>query len=229
MSRLRVSFAFVLLVAAPLALADVRIATRPDGTKVIYNVDSAGHAKDLDWLARQRNRPSSWDAIIERHAGHHGVDPILVRAVMLVESNYDPASVSRKGARGLMQLMPATASRFNVTAVHDPEQNIRAGVTYLAFLLGLFDHDLRRALAAYNAGENAVIRHGGLPPYAETETYVRRVLTVYHGRPHGSISLVSASGAGRLGGAFKGAVSTPAPIPAAGQMTLLSTGASGLR
>lgn len=175
--------ALVLLLAAA-AQADVRIATR-DGRKVIYNVSSGkGSFSNLEWLARQHDRRSKFDALIEQYASQYRVDPVLVRAVIQVESNFNPNCVSNKGARGLMQLMPLTAKRYRVTDIDDPAQNIRGGVHYLRDLLELFRDDLSRTLAAYNAGENAVIRYGGIPPYDETMTYVKRALTVYYGRPH---------------------------------------------
>lgn len=195
------------------ASAEIRLVVRADGTKAIYNVPDkkSGPNVDFAWLARQRDRESPWDEAISRYARDYGVDPVLVKAVIQVESGYNPWAVSNKGARGLMQLMPDTAKRFKVTEIHDPEQNVRGGVQYLSVLLRLFEGDLKRALAGYNAGENAVLRHGGIPPYAETELYVRKVFSVYYGRPHGSvtqgsikIATASPGGSGRkLGGGFK--------------------------
>lgn len=177
------------LLAATGVSADVRLKVGSDGTKVIYNVGRIGRgtsAADLQWLAARHDRASKYDPIIERWAAKYRVDATLVRAVIQVESGFDPSVVSRKGARGLMQLMPGTAKRFGVASVHDPEQNIRAGIRYLSILIEMFGGDFPRALAAYNAGENAVVRHGGIPPYEETEAYVRRALTVYYGYPYGS-------------------------------------------
>lgn len=206
------------------ASAEVRMVVRADGTKAIYNVpDKKSGAKvDFAWLAKQRDRTSPWDEAIYRHAKTYGVDPILVKAVIQVESGYNPYAVSSKGARGLMQLMPDTAKRFDVDQVYDPEQNLRAGVQYLSVLLRLFEGDLKRALAGYNAGENAVLRYGGVPPYAETELYLRKVFSVYYGRPHGTVSagtikirIASANPGGsgkKLGGGFK-AKRAEAPSP----------------
>lgn len=201
------------MVLAVSVSADVRMVVRADGTKAIYNVPDrkSGAKVDFAWLAKQRDRTSPYDDAILRYAKTYGVDPVLVKAVIQVESGYDPWVVSHKGARGLMQLMPDTARRFKVTEIHDPEQNVRGGVQYLAVLLRLFEGDLKRALAGYNAGENAVIRHGGVPPYAETELYVRKVFTVYYGRPYGSVAQGSIriataipGGSGKkLGGGFK--------------------------
>lgn len=119
--------------------------------------------------------PQAFDELVTSLAKRHGVDARLVHAVITVESAYQPRARSPKGARGLMQLMPATAQRFGVTDVYDPGQNIAGGVEYLAWLLKRFNGDTRLAAAGYNAGEGAVDRHGGVPPYAETQVYVERV------------------------------------------------------
>ncbi len=192
-----------LLVAVP-AGAQVRLTIRQDGTKVISNIGmGGGRLSDYQWLARQRNRRSRYDPIIERHCDRYGVDPILVRAVIQVESNFDPQCISRRGARGLMQLMPDTARRYGVRGIFDPEQNIRGGIRYLADLLRIFPSDLPRALAAYNAGENAVYKYAGIPPYDETLTYVKRALTVYYGHPYGQATWFPGSRGGRrLAGGF---------------------------
>lgn len=116
-----------------------------------------------------------FQAEIETVSEVFGVDPALVRAVIHAESWFEPQAVSHAGAQGLMQLMPATAQRFGVVNVFDPTDNITGGVAYLAWLLEEFQHDLTRAIAAYNAGEGAVRRHNGVPPFPETREYVRRV------------------------------------------------------
>jgi transglycosylase-like protein with SLT domain len=195
------------------ARGDVRLMLRPDGSKVIYNVGSSGHGSDYRWLARQRNRRSDYDALIDRYASQFHVDPVLVRAVIQVESDFNPNCVSRKGARGLMQLMPGTAKRYGVSRVHDPEENIRGGVRYLSELLTMFNSDLRRAIAAYNAGEGAVTRYGGVPPYEETYTYVKKTLTVYYGRPYGDAESYAPRANGpRLRGGFTAAVVQPLAV-----------------
>lgn len=122
--------------------------------------------------------PTAFDALIQEAAARYRVDPALVKAVIKAESNFDPAAVSHAGAKGLMQLMDTTAAALGVENVFDPAQNIDAGVRYLAQQLERFG-DVRLALAAYNAGPGAVSRYGGIPPYAETQTYVRRVLDFY--------------------------------------------------
>jgi hypothetical protein len=112
---------------------------------------------------------------IEAAATLHRVDIALVRAVMQVESQFDHLAVSTAGAQGLMQLMPDTARRFGVSDSFDPRQNIFGGVAYLRFLLDLFGGDVDRVLAGYNAGENAVLKYNGIPPYKETQNYVRKI------------------------------------------------------
>jgi len=193
------------LLVAGVAQADVRLAVR-GGKKVIFNVSrgsGAAGGTDLNWLARRHDRRTKYDTHIEHYAARYGVDATFVRAVIQVESDFNPKCVSTKGARGLMQLMPGTARRFGVKDVHDPEQNIRGGVQYLAYLSKLFNNDLSRVLAGYNAGENAVLRYGGIPPYDETSTYVTRALTVYYGRPHGgAVSFAGRRGGKKLKGGF---------------------------
>jgi soluble lytic murein transglycosylase-like protein len=117
--------------------------------------------------------------LAEDASRRHGLEPALVLAVVAVESGFRPEAVSPKGAQGLMQLMPRTAAALGVQDPLDPEQNLDAGVRHLEALLKLYGGDLRRALAAYNAGEGAVERHGGVPPYRETRAYVKRVLERY--------------------------------------------------
>jgi soluble lytic murein transglycosylase-like protein len=109
----------------------------------------------------------------------HGVEPGLVKAVVHAESNFDRRAVSRKGAQGLMQLMPGTARSLGVDDPFDAWQNIYGGTRYLGALIDRYDGNLKLALAAYNAGAKAVTRHGGIPPYRETQGYVRRVLNLY--------------------------------------------------
>ncbi|HUL80157.1 MAG TPA: lytic transglycosylase domain-containing protein [Vicinamibacteria bacterium] len=115
-------------------------------------------------------------------ARRHGLDPELVRAVVSVESGFRAEAVSPKGAQGLMQLMPKTAESLGVANAFDPAQNLDGGARLLGQLLTLYGGDLTRALAAYNAGEGAVQRHGGVPPFRETRAYVKKVLERYQGK-----------------------------------------------
>ncbi len=125
-------------------------------------------------------RATQYDSIIETAAVSSEVEANLLRAVIVVESGFNSRAVSKRGAVGLMQLMPATASRFGVSNPYDPKQNVRAGARYLKFLIDRFGQNIRLALAAYNAGEDAVDRNGGqIPPFTETMAYVPRVLKIY--------------------------------------------------
>jgi soluble lytic murein transglycosylase-like protein len=117
-----------------------------------------------------------YGAIISAMSEAHGVDPLLVRALIQVESNYKPQARSRKGAMGLMQLMPSTARVYNVRNPFDPKANIEAGIKHLKSLIDRYGTEL--ALAAYNAGEGAVAKFNGIPPYRETRTYVSRILSL---------------------------------------------------
>jgi soluble lytic murein transglycosylase-like protein len=125
--------------------------------------------------------PRDIDAAIAMSAARHNVDPNLVRAVVKVESNFNPNAVSRKGAMGLMQLMPSTARQLKVGNPFDPEQNVDAGVRHLKQLLESYGGDVKLTLAAYNAGSGAVARSAGIPHYAETRNYVRRITDLYYG------------------------------------------------
>jgi soluble lytic murein transglycosylase-like protein len=125
--------------------------------------------------------PEQLNAAIERAAARHNLDPNLVRAVIKVESNFNPNAVSRKGAMGLMQLMPNTARQLNVKNPFDPAQNVEAGTRHLKHLLDNYGGDVGLTLAAYNAGEGAVARSGGVPHYSETRNYVKRITRMYYG------------------------------------------------
>lgn len=125
------------------------------------------------WTVRSR-----YDGLIESTARRHDVDPALVKAIVQAESAFDPRAVSRAGARGLMQVLPTTASRFSISNLLDPSENLRAGVLYLKHLLELFDGDVSMAVAAYNAGPSTVRRHQGIPPYVETRSYLTKVMSL---------------------------------------------------
>jgi soluble lytic murein transglycosylase-like protein len=156
------------------------IATPTDAVAV------APKEKSIDWLARS----AQYDGVITGAAKAATIQAALVRAVIVVESGFNPRAVSKKGAVGLMQLQPATAKRYGVKNIYDPEQNVRAGAHYLSDLLTRFDSNLELALAAYNAGEDAVERYGRhVPPYRETLAYVPSVMKVYQrlmGQAHAS-------------------------------------------
>ncbi len=147
-----------------------RVVVEPDGF-------DPGGVFDLSY--RPERKPlfaTPYDAIIEREAKAFDIDAAFVSALIRAESNYEPRAVSRKGARGLMQLMPATARRLSVRRPFDPASNVKGGVKYLRELVDRFGHRPDLVLAAYNAGEGAVEAYGGVPPYRETVAYVNRIL-----------------------------------------------------
>jgi hypothetical protein len=152
------------------------------GVRVLTNI-GATRSEPLPKLETAgRVRPSRSDLYlpyIQESATRHNVDVELIKAVIAVESNFMPDAVSPKNCKGLMQLHPDTAKRFGVRDIFDPSQNIEGGVKYLRFLMDFFSNDMTRVLAAYNAGENAVVRHKGVPPYRETQDYVRKIGQLY--------------------------------------------------
>lgn len=175
----------ILLTVAAVALpatAEIKVRILPDGTKHIYNEPAEARAR-RGQLTLAPVPEQTLDQLIRRYAAAHDLAPRLVQAVIQVESGYNPAAVSNKGAMGLMQLMPETAEELAVSDAFDAAENVRGGTTYLRRMLDRFKGDLEMALAAYNAGPSAVERYRGVPPYAETEAYIGRVLALYHGDP----------------------------------------------
>lgn len=165
---------------APWARAEVKIDVRGDGIKVIKG--EPGEARSRRLAARLVPIPTTTVAsLVERWADDRGLDPRLVQAVVQVESGYNPKALSNKGAIGLMQLMPGTARELGVDDPWNPEHNVAGGTEYLRRMLEFFSGDLELALAAYNAGPQAVLEHAGIPPYAETRAYVRKILCIYEG------------------------------------------------
>jgi len=122
---------------------------------------------------------NQYDSLISEFSKKYQVDFALIKAMIRAESGFNPIAVSRKGAKGLMQLMPETALRMNVSNLFNPRENIEGGVRYFKYLLSLFNGDLRLSLAAYNAGENVVAELRSIPPYRETLDYVKKVLSLY--------------------------------------------------
>ena len=176
----------MLLVARPVSADQIVVLQDEHGHKVYINTgDSATPSHSSRIFSSSTLPPAEISRLVEQTAERHDVDPELVHAIIQVESDYDPGAISNKGAMGLMQLVPATAQRFGVQNLFDPKQNIEGGVTYLRHLLDLFQGDLELSLAAYNAGENSVLRRGGIPGFTETRNYIRKVTDIYAPGPNG--------------------------------------------
>ena len=166
------------------ALADVYVYKDSQGVLTFTNVPNhGGYRRVIRDHNSQGSRPSdgdgSYEEVIRAASGRHQVDVDLIRAVIKAESDFRSSARSHKGAMGLMQLMPETARLHHVADAYDPNDNVEAGVRHLKMLLERFQGDLQLSLAAYNAGSGAVEKHRGVPPFAETKDYVRRVLRFY--------------------------------------------------
>ena len=161
------------------AFAEIRIELDASGRKVLTNTGeaTARHAPSLG----RRVEPRELGPLIDRYADRYSLDPKLVHAVIRAESGYNTRAVSPKGARGLMQLMPATARELDVEDAFDPASNIAGGTRYLRRMLDQFAGSVELALAGYNAGPEAVRQFGGIPPFPETRKYVTRILREYRG------------------------------------------------
>jgi soluble lytic murein transglycosylase-like protein len=187
----QVNIALLILLSGTIALgllfpslssAEIYKYVDEDGVVHLANVPTSKYNLVLKegWVGFQLGANfEQYDPVIWKAAETYGVDCALVKAVIKAESNFNPTAISRAGAKGLMQLMPRTANALGVTNSFHPEDNIEAGVYHLRYLLDLFKGDLRLALAAYNAGEKAVFRYNGIPPYQETRTYIQRVLRYF--------------------------------------------------
>jgi hypothetical protein len=191
-TRLLFVAAAILLAAAAPAGAETYQFVGPDGTVHFTNAPGDPRYRRMTSLSGTAEgwlhvpptvSPTSLTEMIRTVAARHGVPENLVSAVIRVESGFNPRAVSRKGARGLMQLMPGTASILGVRDSFDPMDNIDGGVRHLRGLIERFGNNLPLVLAAYNAGEGAVNTHGGIPPYPETQAYVGRILAILGGDP----------------------------------------------
>jgi hypothetical protein len=158
------------------------VSKRPECLARLDKLDFDSNGDDIVAKAAPDHRKVM--EIVLKLAPQYGVYPRLALAVIRAESNFNPGALSPKNAQGLMQLIPETAERFNVTKPFDPEQNIRGGLAYLRWLLAYFKGDVSLVAAAYNAGEGAVNRHAGVPPYAETQGYVKRIREIFQRDEH---------------------------------------------
>ena len=183
---------FVLLSAVfNQASADAYLYQMPDGSRVISDhpllqtkgklVRKSDNYKNMGHYAARRTLRAKrqmrlWSYFIYHQSQKYDIDPSLVKAVIYAESYFNPNATSHKGASGLMQLMPATAEMYGVDDLYNPRQNIVAGIKHLKYLLKLYPKNLKHAIAAYNAGESAVDKYKGIPPYRETQGYVKKVM-----------------------------------------------------
>jgi soluble lytic murein transglycosylase-like protein len=166
----------------PVPSANIRAARSAAAEVNHYLGEQPGESAPAENYVRGKSfSPQDIDAAIDQAAARHNVDPNLVRAVIKVESNFNPNAVSRKGAMGLMQLMPQTARQLKVANPFDPQQNVDAGVRHLKQLMENYGGDVKLTLAAYNAGQGAVARSAGVPHFAETRNYVNRITQLYYG------------------------------------------------
>ena len=217
-----VAFAVALVAAAPALQAQIYTRVNGNGVVEATNVPEAAdfrltypgkgtliHSRGFRGLYR-----GEYDSHIDAAAKAFSLSSALVRAVIQAESEFDRYAVSSKGAQGLMQLMPFTARRFGVADPFDPRQNVFAGVQYLRLLLDMFGGDVGLALAGYNAGENAVLRFGGIPPYKETQGYVRKIQSLL---ASGFRAYTSRSSAPPASGAGSPALSFAPAKPQAGR------------
>ncbi len=165
------------LLTSPLMASRIYTYVNENGVRVYTNIPRALDHPTVTRTATTpaRARKHTFGPLIEEISHRHGVDAKLVEAVMSVESSFNPRAVSLENCKGLMQLHTATAQRFGVKDVFDPAQNIEGGVRYLKYLTGYFQGDLEKVLAAYNAGEQPVIRYQGVPPYRETRAFIKKV------------------------------------------------------
>lgn len=181
----------LLSIASSPAHARVYLYQMPDGSRLVSdhplintkaklvrrskNLSNMGHYVARRTL-RAKRRMRLWSYFIYHQSKKYGIDESLVKAVIYTESYFNPNATSHKGASGLMQLMPATAEKYGVSDLYNPQQNIVAGIKHLRYLMKLFPDNLKHVIAAYNAGENAVNKYNGIPPYRETQGYVKKVM-----------------------------------------------------
>lgn len=188
---LTLTFGVMLTLLWPLSAQAYFLYQLADGSRLITDrlhhgpnyklVRASRSVENMGRYATRRYRPHSvkardYEHLIRHFANRYDVDIALVKAIIHTESYFNPDATSKAGASGLMQLMPATAEHYGVTDIYDPKQNLKAGIRYLRYLLGKYGNRTRYAIAAYNAGEKAVQKYKGIPPYPETQRYVSKVM-----------------------------------------------------
>lgn len=167
---------FIFIITSPLNAASRIFSYKNEQGKMVFTNEPTISYNEIE---PDEKKIAMYQNVINNIATRFKVDSKLVNAIIIAESNYNPHAVSRKGAKGIMQLMPSTAKRYGVTRIFDPMDNIIGGVKYLKDLLIIFDGDLKYALASYNAGENMVKYYNGIPPFEETKDYVEKVMNMY--------------------------------------------------
>src|SRR5690606_8602074 len=179
---MRIFWLVLILLSVPVQAQRIYSYVNAEGVRVLTNLgsDRSGSSSTED-TPLPFETSQNFFPLIQEAARSYSIDEDLIQAIIRVESNFNPNAVSYKNCKGLMQLHPDTAARFGVKDIFDPAENIRGGVEYLRYLIDLFDYDLDLVLAAYNAGENAVKRYQGIPPYQETLSYVKRVRSLFKG------------------------------------------------
>ncbi|MDH4027609.1 MAG: lytic transglycosylase domain-containing protein [Nitrospirota bacterium] len=189
MSKLLLTGTLILLITAygATVCADIYKYVDKNGVTHFTNIPKNNEYKKI-MNDRGIETYNDYDYIINRKSVKYNIKPAIIRAVITAESNWDTRAVSKKGAIGLMQLMPTTARDMRIDDPYDPEQNIEGGTRYLRLLLNRFNENLHLALAAYNAGPERVARTGGIPSISETRNYVKTVLSIYKGRAGGNVS-----------------------------------------
>lgn len=184
---MKVVFVLFLFVLTLPIQSEIIISKDENGNIIVTNKPAKETVKKTK-ISKPLPRKNDFDSIIDIYANKYGIDKDLVHAVIQVESDYDHLAISKKGAMGLMQLHPITANELGVGNPFDVESNLEGGIRYLREMLDRYG-DLRKALAAYNAGPEAVNKYNGIPPYKETQNYVRKVLSTYKKEPSRSKTL----------------------------------------
>ncbi len=178
MMKIVICVSLLIVLSGTSSFADIFKHVDKDGVAHFTNIPGDG---DYTLIMSEpvTARTNNYDHIIRKKSGKYNVEPAIIKAVITAESNWDPSALSKKGAIGLMQLMPATAKDMKITDPYDPEENIEAGTRYLRYLLDRFDGDLDLALAGYNAGPSRVEKAGGIPSILETKMYIKSVKSFY--------------------------------------------------